>query len=163
MRRHLPLASLAVLIGGGLVGGCTTEGDEKDTTVQPRPADVCSDPAAEQDLGRPFEAKASGTPRIDAALSAYHRGRRYCLSSFVWDSPRGYRITSYTVDAPANAANYGQSFTTSDPDGSDELLNFPFEYHLSGPCSEVTATIVMTDRDGAEHAYVADAGLGRGC
>jgi len=163
MRRRLLPATLAVLLGGGLAGGCTSEGDEEDTAVQPRPADVCSDQTAEQDLGRPFEAKASGTPKIDAALSAYHRGRRYCLSSFVWDSTRGYKITSYTVDAPANAANYGQSFTTSDPKSSEELLNFPFEYHLSGPCSEVTATMVMTDRDGAEHTYVAETGLGSGC
>lgn len=69
--------------------------------ARPRRLDQLPGPTAEQDLGRPFEAKTSGTPKIDAALSAYPRGRRYCLSSFVWDSPRGYRITSYTVDAAA--------------------------------------------------------------
>ena len=153
---------VASLLGVGLLGGCTADDSEAPDAAAP-PADVCSDDAATQDVGVDFTPTRQDSPKIDAALSVFHLGRAYCLDSFVWESPQGFRMTSYTVDAPANDRNYGQTFTTTDTEGSDELLNFPFEYELHGPCSEVTATIVMTDRDGAEHSYVAETTLGRGC
>ena len=64
-----------------------------------------------------------------------------------------------TIDAPADASNYGESYTTTDPAGSEEILYFPLVVGVYGSCRTVTATMALDD--GSRHE--AEIRIGTGC
>jgi hypothetical protein len=104
-----------------------------------------------------------------ASMTLHHLGagdsRNYCVDAYVEETTpqkTALRITSYTGTAAPDGADYGQSYTTSDRTGSDELLNFPFAFHTNGKCRPVTAKIVVTDQ-GSTYSYSAATHAGPHC
>ncbi|HSE71247.1 MAG TPA: hypothetical protein VLA97_10860 [Nocardioidaceae bacterium] len=155
-----------------LMSGCTAEsparldGPETDTgTAVEWPSVVCPEVRHDRRHQTAFRRKSPGGPRLDAEMTVHAVSRRnFCVDASLDEgTPAGRRITSYTVTPGDDAFNYGESYTTSDRRGSEELLNFPFEFHVYGPCRSVTGTIVVTDRAGREHSYVAATQAGPRC
>jgi hypothetical protein len=178
VRRFLPLLAalcLAVLS----VSACDSSSgdDQPQGTVRATTASslavtdvVCpKDDVNEQDTV-PFRADdRRASPRMVASMTLHHLGagdsRNYCVDAYVEETTpqkTAQRITSYTVTAAPDGADYGQSYTTSDRTGSDELLNFPFAFHTNGKCRPVTAKIVVTDQ-GSTYSYSAATHAGPHC
>lgn len=160
----------AVLV---LASGCTGEDDPSDAT--PAPPDRSDDlsvaavscpqvPAARQVEAR-LRAADPEAPPLPATITLHElTSRSYCVDATVWDaSAAAERIVSYTVDLEDDRANYGETYTTSDPEGSEELLNFPFGFSVHGSCRAVTATVVLTDGGDGRFEYVARSQAGPGC
>lgn len=68
----------------------------------------------------------------------------YCLQVSDFDSIRPVPAR-VTFTAPENRANYGETYATDEPGGSQELLNFPFFVGVYGGCREVSATVEQAD------------------
>lgn len=165
----------AVVAGAALAAsataGCSLSfdtGRAEDPAERPEPfawvaSTFCPAQGTKQSVAVPFAAEDPADPEVDALLGVRSAGRRHCVSANLWDAPEGYRLTSYTVAVPDGPNMYGQSFTTTDAEGSEELLHFPFYVNRHGGCAEATATMVMTDPDGATHDYSGTVEMGPRC
>jgi hypothetical protein len=107
------------------------------------------------------------SPHLMAEMTLHDLGARdSCVDAYLDETTPddvAERITSYTVTVGENSANYGESYSTTDRTGSEELLNFPFAFHTYGACRKVTARVVVTDQDGTTHSYTAAANAGPHC
>lgn len=68
----------------------------------------------------------------------------YCLQVSDFDPIRPVPVR-VTFTAPENGANYGETYATDEPGGSEELLNFPFFVGVYGGCREVSAAVEQAD------------------
>ena len=73
----------------------------------------------------------------------------YCLQVSDFDPIRPVPVR-VTFTAPENGANYGETYASDEPGGSEELLNFPFFVGVYGGCREVSATVEQSG--GATHS-----------
>lgn len=112
-----------------------------------------------------YVAEDQGSQNLTAELATFRNGRHYCVTTDAPELPNGLRLTAYTVRLPGGTDdhNYDQTFTTADPDGSEELLHFPYRTTVWGPCATLTGRMTLTDRGGAEHVYRADLRVGKRC
>lgn len=112
----------------------------------------------------PFEPVAEPvTAAVEVDLVVHSDGRLHCVTSDYLEAwPASVRLEEYTVTARGPGI-YEQSYTTRDPDGSEELLNFPFHVHRHGGCVTVTATMTLVDDGGAERRYRATDRMGPRC
>lgn len=135
------------------------------TTLDLGTGDVsCPDEAPERQQNVDFRRTDPASPRLEAILSILPLDTRsFCAESVVFD-PVGLaeRIVSFELTLGDDEANYGEHYGATDPDGSEELLNFPFSFTVHGPCRDVTAEIVLR-ADGAEHTYRAETSAGPKC
>lgn len=164
-----PTPILAAAVATLALGACSGDGDAPSTapdaaTSTPVPFGVTcgeADPAQQQYVA--FRAVEAGAPRLKAELGVTDLGdRTYCVVPESYDSPAtAARIVSYSVVLD-QSDNYGERYGTFSRDGSDELLNFPFDFRVYGSCRTATAEIVVRG-DGRDFTYRAVADVGPKC
>ncbi|WP_133059105.1 MULTISPECIES: hypothetical protein [unclassified Nocardioides] len=164
MRPSAALAAVTVLI---VATGCSGADDAPPREAVPTtlaPADVsCPQTDIDRQHVTHFRAVAQGAPKLRADLTVTDLGHRdFCVVPDSYESPRvASKIRSYTVQLD-DRDNYGERYGTFDRRPSEELLNFPFEFHVYGACRQVTATIVVRSH-GTDYTYRAPAQAGPKC
>ena len=163
MKAALGAAVAALLL---LASGCSDDESPKPTKATPTidPFSVsCPEVPVEKQQLTDFRPTERDAPKLLADLTVYPLSpRNYCVRPDSFESPAiASKIVSYTVELDQRD-NYGERYSTFIDDGSDELLNFPFYFHVYGKCRTVTATIVVRS-DGVDHTYRAETSVGPQC
>ena len=136
----------------------------KPPATTPAPFDVaCPSVDSDHQATTDFKAVTPGAPELEAYLTISDLGHRdFCVVPGADDSQAvAEKIVSYDVVLDQRD-NYGERYGTFVRDGSEELLNFPFDFHVYGKCRDVTATIVV-HVGGTSYTYRAPAHAGPRC
>lgn len=149
------MAAVLGLLAGALLTPLLDDEGEQAAAVDDRTALVDGRAVSCPDgLGDPVEADFDSLPGevfLRAVLVAQDQDLAdlYCLQVQDFDPIRPVPVrVGFT--AAEDTANYGETYSSDDPDGSEELLNFPFFVGTYGACRTVTATIEQ--RDGTTHS-----------
>lgn len=165
VKPSLVLAVLAALVATSACSGDDQPDEQPAQTSSTRAGfDIaCPEVSPEKQQYTPFRPVEKGAPKLIADLGIYALGdRNFCVVPESYDSPAvAAKIVSYDVLLD-DRDNYGEKYGTFSRGPSDELLNFPFDFHVYNQCRAVTGTIVVR-ADGQKFSYVAKAHAGPKC